>query len=1117
MDVVVLLFAAAYACLLQTAYGQDYQYSCIHYCQLKEYSQTSTFCCRMAKVFPREDFQKKQAPPKPYPHDNGVCPPVRDTCPRTRVTSPPLECVTDANCTPPNKCCYDKCLELYVCKKTVKRYRRSTSNETIRDEDLDPGAAQAASVVVANGGKLFNVVVDGEKNPVTIVEGQTVTVFAQGPVEISSEDSGTLSKTLTGRKKRSVKKESESGYDFPLAILDTAMVIKDKHGSVIVNAENDPVLLIQRVEGGPSLILNGNNLTVVAVNNTKQTHTSEGVATQTHVPKLKAQQRRRRRDTEEEVENTVLDVDGNPVVQLNENDALQVVNEDGVRFKVTTPTEPTANKLTPVLPVSVMDSKSKVINIALTGNGNLVTVNDGNGRITIERVVFSSESSEKESESTSTPRRKRSLAYAVVDGKNMAVTLVNASDDSLVVRDVTQKTVDVVAGNYLLDVGEAAYVQVKFNGDNPVLVTEMGLILMDKNGSPLTIKPANSVETSSHTTYCIVDVAGNKVNLVHKGELSEAYTANGNRITLCQGIYDLEVDPIHVSLGETVEGDLIVLQHGSALADNNGDLLQVYTSDARQIVSLHQNIILGGNGNPINLLAQDGTPIKVLDINGNELVLKPAKNNLITQESPVTAELEDNKMVLKNIYGEKIVDENGFDVTLSPAVRRSRRRAVYGYGIIDSLGDRVMLVDPNDVQVGLVDNLGQPISTVPGENVEKVTFSTAEVFESSNGMQLRNNKGDVMLDRYGKPFLVVRSSEMPALTSIKQILDGSGNTVTLNNANNEPVKIVDGEGEEIRVKGGNVIIIVNVKNVMIVQMDGIEVLVDMSGNILKDNNGERLSVTNVRTQATKVATNVILDGERNPVTLKTASGKPVTMLDDDKKLVIMKGNTELSADIPENLVITQSASETIIVDDDGFEIADDNGNTLTIKEMEEHLEDLENVSLLVDAEGTSVNLVDPDENPVTIVDENEDQISVVEGERTLQIESTFLRTQATQTDYTRKLLVDEQGNTVHSDNGPIEILPAVQDETDETVNLMVVVEEFVETILGIKHLEAVVEENNFHAEESSLSTYSSVFKEVTIFANMAGQLQRKCVKKMRSLLQGNNRALEAYSLLDELD
>ncbi|KAF2362927.1 WAP-type 'four-disulfide core' domain [Trinorchestia longiramus] len=77
--------------------------SCRFWCR----SPTSgVYCCESANETPTPVFTKP-----------GLCPPVRDVCPRFQQNSgPPSPCSNDGKCSGIDKCCFDTCLQEHVCK-----------------------------------------------------------------------------------------------------------------------------------------------------------------------------------------------------------------------------------------------------------------------------------------------------------------------------------------------------------------------------------------------------------------------------------------------------------------------------------------------------------------------------------------------------------------------------------------------------------------------------------------------------------------------------------------------------------------------------------------------------------------------------------------------------------------------------------------------------------------------------------------------------------------------------------------------------------------------------------------------------------------------------------------
>lgn len=1046
-------------------------------------------------------------------------------------------CSNDGVCTSPDKCCYDACLDTNICKTAVKRYRRSFPDQSDSD---DLGAAKVSSVILTEGGNPVSVVVDGGGNPVTLVEGDAVTIVAtvniQNLTYLSESDSVTSKK-----RKRAIVAESERvSSNVILSPVDAVSIIKNRYGNVIVN-EDKPVILVQR-ERGPTIILNDNGLKVIAGHDPSEGDVL-GVVTPTTVPYLEVHSHHHppSSDPEKDPIRVLVKSDGNPVTLVDGDGPLHVQNADGVSFVADVP-EVAATE-TPgvhVLPVTVTDHKNKIDHLTVDSAGNLSKVKDGSGVLTVSKTAETSYEASAE-ENSLYVRRRRSLssANAIVDGNDITVTLVNASHVDLDIVDISGNKIDVVAGDHILNIGESSLATVEFVEGRPAVRDENNRILLDEMGSPLTVKPARNTQPLP-AVYSIADGKHNPVNLVASdGTPVHVCDSNGNELALNGGVSDLEVSQETVSVMKSSSGEELLLQNGEALADEDGMLLKATSVNTRQYSEISTNVLVDGDGNTVNLLSTNGSPVTVIDDSDNVVSVKPGNKNMIIEDFKVTVLLENAMMVLKKASGELVVDENGSPVTLVPE-HTSRRRPYLpneGHGIMDSHDNTVTLTDVHGIPVTLDDGKGNSVKTVAGEIMMVTESATAFIVETDEGKRLADENGNIIVDSEGNALLFVPTREIVSTQVTNVIVDGSNNTVQLLSVKGSPITVVNGQGNDVAVRDGDVQLVKNTNRAMIVDMDdGSEVLVDTSGSILTDLNGKKLRLMTERKKAQKVAVNVLVDGEGNTVTLTNLEGTPVTLLDDEEVVVTMAGEVRLAVDGTNTARVRRSSSEVNIVDEEDYLLADDKGKLLTMKKVGEHKKTSVATNMLVDVEGNSIAPKDLNDSPVTVVDNSANNIGLDSGEKTLKVETTGVFMETADEDLRslesdgadmRKLQVDDAGNPVHSENGPVQTVPINNvNLAPEADNFLIVTEEFVEASFSLQRLVAVVKREQ-HLMQLDLVRKSSTIKsrnyesfvgEINLFVDVVGKLQAKCLRKIMELLEKEHGShKEAYALLEEVN
>ncbi|XP_047501583.1 mesocentin-like [Penaeus chinensis] len=1147
-----LILAAAAVCVARATPLPYYEYSCIHYCESLYGPEVSPYCCRMAKVFQGEDSNNiEHRPTKEEILNIGECPPIRSFCPRAGQYAVPLVCSNDGVCASSDKCCYDACLETKICKTAVKRYRRSLPDQSEND---DLGAAKVSSVILTEDRNPVSVVVDGSGNPVTLVEGDAVTIVATGPVNLANSqnithlpgaDKAASSDSVSSKKiKRAVIAESDRvSSNVLLSPDDSVSIVKDRYGSVIIN-DNKPLILVQK-EKGPTIILNDNGLRVLAGHDTSKGAVL-GVVTPTTVPYLEVQSHHPPSSApDRDPIRLLVKGDGNPVTLVDGDGPLQVQNADGVSFVADVP-EVRATDMPGeyALPMAVTSQNTKINHIIVDSAGNPTKIEDGSGVLVVSKTAETSNeaSSEENSSYSRRRRRSRSSANAVVDGNDITVTLVDASHVDVDIVDIAGNKINVVAGDHILNIGESTLATVEFVEGRPVVRDENGRILLDKMGSPLTVKPASDTQPLP-TVYSIVDGKYKPINLVASDNTPvHVYDSNGNELAINGGGSDMEVSRETVSIMKRASGEDLLLQNGEALADEDGMLLKATSVNTRHYSEVSTNVLVDGDGNTVNLLSINGSPTTVIDDSDNVVTVKTGNKIIMLEDINVTTLLENGMMVLKKPSGELVVDENGLPVTLVPEHRSRRRRSIAseGHGIMDSHENTVTLTDVHGVPVTLDDGKGNIVKPVAGEIIMETGTAAAFIVETNEGKRLIDENGNFIVDSEGNALLFVSKREIVSSQETNVIVDGTNNTVQLLSVRGSPITIVDRQGNDVDVKDGDVQIVKNTESAMIIDMVDDTVLVDSSGSIMTDLNGKNLRIMTARKKAQKVAVNVLVNGEGNTVTLSTLEGTPVTLLDNEEVVVTMAGEVQLAVDGTNTARVRRSSSEVNVVDETDFLLADDKGKLLTMKRVGEHKETSVATNILVDEEGNSLTLIDLNDSPITVVDDSGNNIALASGERTLKVEMTgHLQVMETTDRYARslesdgaktkrKLLVDDAGNPVHSENGPIQVVPTNnEDLAPEAENFLEVTEEFVEASFSLQRLSAVVKHEQHLLKlnlvrESSITKsrdYESFVEEINVFVDVVGKLQAKCLKKMMQILEKEpgSHEKEAYALLEEVN
>ncbi|KAL7634806.1 UNVERIFIED_CONTAM: hypothetical protein RMT77_015183 [Armadillidium vulgare] len=101
-----LLLCFLIAPSLQKRNSNDRGSDCRYWC---ENDKSQYYCCE-------NDDQR----PRPVGEKKGSCPPVRPSCPGVGAFAGPKTCSNDFSCSGRDKCCYDVCLQLHVCKPPQK-------------------------------------------------------------------------------------------------------------------------------------------------------------------------------------------------------------------------------------------------------------------------------------------------------------------------------------------------------------------------------------------------------------------------------------------------------------------------------------------------------------------------------------------------------------------------------------------------------------------------------------------------------------------------------------------------------------------------------------------------------------------------------------------------------------------------------------------------------------------------------------------------------------------------------------------------------------------------------------------------------------------------------------
>ncbi|XP_068244082.1 uncharacterized protein [Palaemon carinicauda] len=94
----VLAIAICFLAWTLASCHRDTGVSCTYWCQTRD---QRFYCCDSGGQGERR----------------GYCPPVRSICPQASFFRPPTSCANDNSCRDyKDKCCYDQCLKLRVCK-----------------------------------------------------------------------------------------------------------------------------------------------------------------------------------------------------------------------------------------------------------------------------------------------------------------------------------------------------------------------------------------------------------------------------------------------------------------------------------------------------------------------------------------------------------------------------------------------------------------------------------------------------------------------------------------------------------------------------------------------------------------------------------------------------------------------------------------------------------------------------------------------------------------------------------------------------------------------------------------------------------------------------------------
>ncbi|XP_042883536.1 uncharacterized protein LOC122260363 isoform X2 [Penaeus japonicus] len=1124
---VAWLMLAAAAASVAGYTVSNYEYSCIHYCKSDNDANERPYCCRIAKEFLGDLESTVHHPIGEEISSTSECPPARSPCPLPGHLAQQQVCSTDADCASTDKCCDDACSDTRVCRSPVDRPRISAPG---KDE---PGTAQASRVLLIESGSPVNVPVDAEGNRVTVVEGDAVTIVATGSARFPKSQNiylldDSVGNVATKKIKRSVLDSSDTvSTNAVLSSVDSVSIVKDRYGNVVLN-EDKPLMLVQ-TRRGPTIILNDSGLKVLAGHDTGRSGVL-GVVTPTTVPDLEVHSHQSpSSDPEESIIKVTVKADGSSITLVDAEGPLHIQNSEGVPFVAAVPVAP-----------QVTATETPVVQLLP------VTSEDDSG-------IFESDAVKISSEEENAPhvgrrwRRSSSLANAIVDGNDVIVTLVNASDVEVAIVDVSGNKVDVVAGDHILNIGESSVAVIEFTEGRHVVQSEKGRILLDKMGSPLTVMPA-SYAKSLPDIYSIVDGEDKPVNLVASDGLpASVYDSQGNRLELDGGLSDLEVTQEIISITKRSSGEDILVQNGEALADEDGNLLKAKPVDRRPFTDVSLNALVDGNGNTVNLLNVNGSPATVVDDDNNVVPVEAGNKNMIIEDFKVTVQLQDSMMVVKKPSGEPVFDENGLPVTLAPESRSFRRRRSLvsdGFGVVDSHQNTVTLTDEHGVPVTLSDGKGHNIKPIAGEILMETEFTTVFIVETEEGKRIADGNGNLIVDSEGNALSFVSTSEIVSLQTINVIVDGTNNTVQLVSINGSPITIVDEQGKDVAVGDGDVRLVKNTNKAMIMDMeDNTEVLVDTSGNILTDLQGANLRVLTEKKSAQKVVVNVLVNGEGNTVTLTTLEGAPVTLFDNEEEVVTVAGDVELAVDGTNTARVRRSPSGVNVIDEKGNPLADDSGKLLTMKSVDEHEKTTVATNVLVDGEGNSVSMVDLNGSPVTVVDDSGNSVALASGEKTLKVQMTGVlqvmeiaaeetsskeRASADGVKTKQRLLVDDSGNPVFSEKGPIQVVPTDRlDLAPEGESFLEVTEEFVEVSLSLRRLAAVVKDEQHFIQlnlvrESSTKrsrNYESFVEEINVFVDVVGKLQAKCLRKLKQILEKEHGSHEeeAFVLLEEMN
>nr|XP_053636128.1 LOW QUALITY PROTEIN: uncharacterized protein LOC128691336 [Cherax quadricarinatus] len=401
--------------------------------------------------------------------DRGLCPPLRDYCPRGQDAAPHLAlCNTDYGLVHLKKCCFDACLEAHVCKTAVgDRPRRDALKEQQQQHHhLKTKGAAAATLVMTADGEPVSVVVNAHGSPVSLHEGLRGDVVATSPVIASS---------ASAPGSRSPRTQTM----VQLSEKDVVFIIEDGKGNVVVD-DNDNTLTLVQVGTGPTLVFNDEGIEVV-LGIVSSDFSLTATVKRTKIPNLNINYKgneysnkgyNRVSDQRHSMGDMIM---GHGKNLKMEDDPLTVMNSDGVTFMINMPLV-SENGFYTIENASVdlvaLD-KAKV-NAMLDKEGNLITDENNIISLTDENYV-----------SLITPSVFEDVF--VVDGGGETVTLVDRDNLAIKLRDQLGNEVKPRSGKMKLRLDNSIGASLLKTVDGVHIIDGAGQVVEDQDGYPLRV------------------------------------------------------------------------------------------------------------------------------------------------------------------------------------------------------------------------------------------------------------------------------------------------------------------------------------------------------------------------------------------------------------------------------------------------------------------------------------------------------------------------------------------------------------------------------------------------------------------------------------------------------